>query len=86
MSGIGTKLLESRLQWKLTLRELEDRSLRLAEQWQNPAYGISASWLDRVELENRGLSAAKLIVLGVIYGLTPEQMLALCPGSGREHK
>ena len=45
----------------------------------NPAYRISASWLDRVEREDRGLSATKLIVLANIYSLTPEQMLALCP-------
>jgi hypothetical protein len=82
MGGIGTKLRESRVQWQLTLREVEERSLRLAQQWQNPAYRISASWLDRVEREDRGLSATKLIVLAVIYGLTAEQMIALCPASG----
>lgn len=58
---------------------LFERSLRLAQQGGNPAYRISASWLDRVERENRGLSATKLIVLAVIYGLTTDQMLAFCP-------
>jgi hypothetical protein len=82
MGGIGSKLRESRLQWKLTLREVEERSSRLAQQWENSAYKISASWLDRVEREDRGLSAMKLIVLAVIYGLTAEQMLGLCPSSG----
>src|SRR5580692_10489356 len=79
MGGIGNRLREARLQWQLTLREVEDRSSALAQQWENPAYRISASWLDRVERENRGLSATKLIVLAVIYGLTADQMLALCP-------
>ena len=79
MAGIGNKLRETRLQWQLTLREVEERSCRLAQQWDNPAYRISASWLDRVERQNRGLSATKLIVLAVIYGLTAEQMIALCP-------
>lgn len=79
MAGIGNKLRETRLQWQLTLREVEERSSRLAQQWDNPAYKISASWLDRVERQNRGLSATKLIVLAVIYGLTAEQMIALCP-------
>lgn len=51
--------------------------MRLAEQWGNPSYRISASWLDRVERENRVLSATKLIVLAVIYGLTAAQLLAL---------
>ena len=82
MNGIGANLRASRLQWQLTLREVEERSLGLSQQWGNPAYRISASWLDRVERENRGLSATKLIVLAVIYGLTADQMLALCPTAG----
>jgi hypothetical protein len=82
MSGIGDKLREARSRWKLSLREVEERSSQLATQWQNPAYRISASWLDRVEREDRGLAATKLIVLAVIYGLTAEQMIALCPASG----
>jgi transcriptional regulator with XRE-family HTH domain len=83
MGGIGSKLYESRQKFQLTLREVEERSSRLAQQWDNPAYKISASWLDRVEREDRGLSATKLIVLAFIYGLTAEQMIALCPASGR---
>jgi transcriptional regulator with XRE-family HTH domain len=79
MEGIGAKLRAIRQQWKLTLREVEGRSIHLAQQWGNPAYQISASWLDRVERENRGLSAAKLIVLAAIYGLTLQQILAFCP-------
>lgn len=79
MDGIGGRLRSARNQWKLTLREVEERSLRLAQQWGNPSYRISASWLDRIERENRGLSATKLIVLAAIYSLSPEQMLGLCP-------
>jgi len=79
MEGIGGKLRAMRVAWKLTLREVEQRSLRLAQQWGNPAYRISASWLDRVERENRGLSATKLIVLANVYSLNAEQLLALCP-------
>ena len=82
MEGIGAKLRATRLAWKLTLREVEQRSLRLAQKWGNPSYRISASWLDRVERENRGLSATKLIVLASVYSLTAEQMLALCPQGG----
>jgi len=87
MAGIGNKLRETRLRWQLTLREVEERSCRLAQQWDNPAYRISASWLDRVEREDRGLSATKLIVLAFIYGLTTEQMIALCPAPpGKPHE
>lgn len=82
MEGIGGKLRAARLKWQLTLRQVEERSARLAEQWGNPAYSISASWLDRVERENRVLSATKLIVLAVVYGLTAAQLLALCSPAG----
>jgi hypothetical protein len=81
MAGIGIKLRESRLKWQLTLREVEERSSSLAKQWENPAFRISASWLDRVEREDRGLSATKLIVLATIYGLTADQMIGLCSAS-----
>ena len=83
MVGIGSKLRESRQKWQLTLREVEERSSRLAQQWENPSYSISASWLDRVEREDRELSATKLIVLAAIYSLTADQMIALCPASSK---
>jgi hypothetical protein len=79
MESMGSKLRAIRNAWKLTLRQVDERSLALSQQWGNPAYRISASWLDRVERENRELSAAKLIVLASIYSLTPEQMLGLSP-------
>ena len=84
MQGIGVGLRAARNHWALTLREVEERSGRLAQEWGNPAYGISASWLDRVERDKGGLSATKLIVLAVIYGLTAEQMLALCSPALKE--
>ena len=77
MEGIGSRLRAARMRWQLTLREVEERSLRLAQQWGNSSYQISASWLDRIERENRALSARKLIVLACIYGLNSEQMLKL---------
>lgn len=86
MAGMGQKLRETRLKWQLTLREVEERSSQVAQQWQNPDYRISASWLDRVEREDRALSASKLIVLAVVYGLTHEQMLSLFPGSAAANK
>jgi transcriptional regulator with XRE-family HTH domain len=78
MEQIGARLRAIRMKWGLTLREVEERSEGLAEEWGNPAYKISASWLDRIERENRRLSAAKLIVLATIYSILSEQLLALC--------
>ena len=81
MSGIGSKLREIRLKLQLTLKEVEERSTGLAPQWDNPAYRVSASWLDRVEREDRDLSATKLMVLATIYDLTPDQLIAWYPVS-----
>ena len=81
MDGIGAQLRAARQRLGLALREVEERSSLLAQKWGHVGYRISASWLDRVERENRGLSATKLIVLAYIYGLTNHQMLALCPGT-----
>jgi transcriptional regulator with XRE-family HTH domain len=86
VGGIGQKLRESRQKWELTLREVEERSSQLAQQWENPAYKISASWLDRVEREGRELSATKLIVLAVIYGLKADELLALIPAGNAANK
>ena len=79
MEGIGSKLRASRIERQLTLREVEERTARLAQQWGNSAYRISASWLARVENENGGLSAMKLIVLAVVYDLSTQQLLGFYP-------
>jgi transcriptional regulator with XRE-family HTH domain len=78
MEQIGTRLRAVRQKWGLTLREVEERSESLAQEWGNPAYKISASWLDRIERENRRLSAAKLVVLAAVYSIPSDQLLALC--------
>jgi hypothetical protein len=82
MEGIGSRLREIRQRWGLTLREVEERSSRIAQRWGNQSYKISASWLDRVEREDRVLSSAKLIVLGTIYSLSSEELLSLHQQTG----
>jgi transcriptional regulator with XRE-family HTH domain len=77
MEGIGGRLRSIRQKWGFTLRDVEDRSMRISQKWGNPSYRMSASWLDRVEREDRVLSGAKLIVLAVIYSLTSEELLAI---------
>jgi transcriptional regulator with XRE-family HTH domain len=81
MDGIGGQLRLARQRAGLKLREVEERSNLAAQQWGNSGYKISASWLHRIENEDRGLSATKLIVLAYIYRLTTDQMLALCLGA-----
>jgi transcriptional regulator with XRE-family HTH domain len=73
--GIGEKLRSIRQRWQLSLREVEERSLRFAHERGNLAFKLSASWLNRLEREEHELSVSKLIVLADIYDLPTEQLL-----------
>jgi transcriptional regulator with XRE-family HTH domain len=73
--GVGAKLRRIRQQWQLSLREVEERSLRFAEEQGDQSYQVSASWLARLEREDHELSVSKLIVLADVYGIPAEQML-----------
>src|ERR1700742_2659886 len=75
MVGMGARLRAIRRQWQLSLREVEERSLRMAQERGNESYQISASWLDRLEREEHELTVNKLVVLAGIYSLHPEQLL-----------
>jgi hypothetical protein len=82
--GIGGKLRTIRQTWQLSLREVEERSLRLAMERGNRSYQISASWLDRLEREEHELTVNKLIVLAHIYSLPAERLLRfMYPGDPR---
>ena len=82
MAGIGLKLRSIRRQWQLSLREVEERSLRFAQEQGNQSYQISASWLDRLEREQHELTVNKLIALADIYNLPTEQLLrSMYPGA-----
>ena len=73
--AIGRALRAARQQWQLSLREVEERCLRFAQEKDNESYQISASWLDRLEREEHDLTVHKLIVLAEIYSLSLEQLL-----------
>jgi transcriptional regulator with XRE-family HTH domain len=75
LDSIGVKLRKIRQQWKLSLREFEERSLRLAQAWGSPSYQVSAGWLVRLEREEHDLTVNKLKSLANIYGMRPEQLL-----------
>jgi transcriptional regulator with XRE-family HTH domain len=82
--GIGAKLRSIRQQWRLSLREVEERSLRFAQERGNLAFRLSASWLNRLEREEHELSVSKLIVLADIYDLPTERLLRyVCPEDQR---
>jgi transcriptional regulator with XRE-family HTH domain len=75
MVGMGAKLRAIRRQWQLSLREVEERSLRFAQQRGSPSYQVSASWLDRLEREEHELTVNKLIALADIYNVPADQLL-----------
>lgn len=75
MERIGERLRKVRRHWKLSLREVEERSLRCAEEWGDDSYHISASWLHRVERGEHELAVKKLIALAYIFSIPPEQLL-----------
>jgi transcriptional regulator with XRE-family HTH domain len=75
VNPLGVGLRTIRQQLKLTLREVEERSLHFAREWGKKHYQISASWLVRVEREEHELTVNKLIVLSYIYNLPAGQLL-----------
>jgi transcriptional regulator with XRE-family HTH domain len=75
MEPISGTLGAIRRQRKLSLREVEERSRIFARERGDNAYGISASWLARLEKKQHGLTVNKLIVLAHIYDVKPEQLL-----------
>jgi transcriptional regulator with XRE-family HTH domain len=72
MERIGGTLGAIRLQRKLSLREVEERSRVFAQERFDNSYRISASWLCRLEKKQHGLTVNKLMVLAHIYDLKPE--------------
>jgi transcriptional regulator with XRE-family HTH domain len=73
--GIGAKLRTIRQQWQLSLREVEERSLRFAQEQGDQSYQVSASWLVRLEREDHELTVNKLIALAGIYNIPAEELL-----------
>jgi transcriptional regulator with XRE-family HTH domain len=82
--GIGLLLRAIRQEWQLSLREVEERSLRFAQERGNQSFQVSASWLNRLEREKHDLTVNKLVVLADIYNLPVEQLLrSLYPGDAQ---
>jgi hypothetical protein len=79
--GIGP-LLAIRLRRQLSLQDVEEQSLRLAQEWGNDAYRISANWLESLEREEHEMPLSTIVVLTNIYNLPAEQLLRpIFPGS-----
>jgi hypothetical protein len=75
------RLRTIRQQWQLSLREVEERSVRFARERGDLSYKVSASWLHRLEREAHELTVNKPITLVEIYSLPTERLLrSLRPG------
>jgi transcriptional regulator with XRE-family HTH domain len=82
--GIGERLRSLRLQGHLSLREVEQRSLRFVQERGDQSFQVSAGWLDRLEREKHDLTVNKLIVLAHIYNLPADQLVnSLYPREAR---
>jgi transcriptional regulator with XRE-family HTH domain len=75
MAGLGARLRALRQQWRLSLREVEERSLRIARQRGDLSYQVSASWLNRLERNEHELTVNKLIALAEIYSIPTDQLI-----------
>jgi hypothetical protein len=79
--GIGL-LRTIRLHRQLSLRDVEEQSLRLAQEWGSEAYRISAGWLERLEREEHVMPLSTVVVLANIYNFPAERLLrSVSPGS-----
>jgi hypothetical protein len=72
--GIGL-LRTIRLRRQLSFRDVEEQSLRLAQEWGNEAYRISAGWLERLEGEEHEIPLSTILVLANLYNLPAQQLL-----------
>ena len=75
MEWINGTLVAIRLQRKLSLREVEERSRIFAQEMGDDSYRVSASWLGRLEKDPQKLTVNKLVVLAHIYDVKAEQLL-----------
>jgi transcriptional regulator with XRE-family HTH domain len=82
MAGIGLRLRAIRQQWRLSLREVEQRSRRIARERGDLSYQVSASWLARLETDEHELTVNKLIALAEIYSISIDQLIrSIDPGN-----
>jgi transcriptional regulator with XRE-family HTH domain len=75
MAGLRARLRALRQQWRLSLREVEERSLHIARERGDVSYKISASWLKRLESDEHELTVNKLIALAEIYSIPIDQLI-----------
>jgi transcriptional regulator with XRE-family HTH domain len=82
IAGIGARLRAIRQQWRLSLREVEQFSRRIAQEHGDQSYLVSASWLARLERGEHELMVNKLIALAEIYSIPIDHLIrSIDPGN-----
>jgi transcriptional regulator with XRE-family HTH domain len=81
MAGIGARLLMIRQRWRLSLREVEERGLRIARE--RGDLSDRAQPVDRLEHNEHELTDNKLIALAEIYSIPIDQLLRHVSGKRR---
>jgi transcriptional regulator with XRE-family HTH domain len=79
MAGIGSRLRAIRQQLQLSLREVEERSLRIAEERDDPSFRVSATWLARLESGEHESTVNELVALAEIYSIPIDQLTSIDP-------
>jgi transcriptional regulator with XRE-family HTH domain len=81
MARVGAKIRAIREQWRLSLREVEQRSRRIAQERADLSFQVSASWLARLESGEHELTVNKLIALAEIYSIPTDRLIrSIYPG------
>jgi hypothetical protein len=57
------------------LREVEERSLRIARERRDTSYQVSASWLDGLERNEHEVTVNKMVALAEIYNIPTDQLI-----------
>jgi transcriptional regulator with XRE-family HTH domain len=82
MARTGARLRAIRRQLRLSLRDVEEQSRRLANERGDSSFHISASRLGRLERYEHGFTVNRLLALAEIYHIPIDQMLqAVHPGN-----
>ena len=83
MARVGARLRAIRKQWRLSLREVEQRSRRIAEERGDSSYRVSTSSLARLENDKHELTVNKLIAFAEIYSISIDRLVGfLYAGNG----
>jgi transcriptional regulator with XRE-family HTH domain len=75
MARIGARLRAIRQQLRLSLREVEEHSRRIAQERDDSSYQVSANWLARLERFEQRFTVNKLLALAEIYKTPIDQLL-----------